>query len=310
MVSSSSDFTRTCASEPHAARREAILKAHPEVRALMGADARGAAIGAVLVVAQLLLATWASTLPLAVYLITLYVGGATLAQALFLAVHEATHDLFFRGRTRNRLFAMLLNIPLVVPFCEPFRAYHLEHHRHQGVVGLDADLPSELEARYARGVPGKLVWLALQLVAYALRPVLTRPRVPSRVEGVHALAQGVAMILLWRADAQALCFLVWSALIAGGLHPTSGHFLAEHHAPRGATQETYSYYGPLNWLAFNVGYHNEHHDFPRVPGTRLPMVRAAAPEFYAHLRTCESWPGALIDFVIAPDRSLCDRVVR
>jgi sphingolipid delta-4 desaturase len=65
--------------------------------------------------------------------------------------------------------------------------------------------------------------------------------------------------------------------------------------------ETNSYYGPLNWITFNVGYHNEHHDFPYVPGSRLPDVKKIAPEFYDNLPQHNSWTAVLYDFVMDPD---------
>ena len=48
----------------------------------------------------------------------------------------------------------------------------------------------------------------------------------------------------------------------------------QEHFALAPDQETYSYYGPLNKVSFNVGYHNEHHNLVTVPWSRLPLIRA------------------------------------
>ena len=111
-------------------------------------------------------------------------------------------------------------------------------------------------------------------------------------------------------------YFLMSSFLAGSLHPCSGHFIAEHyllnveeaiaggklalkHTPaeqnsinvidenevtrqdvkfrKDYALETFSYYGILNFFTWNVGLHNEHHDFPFVAWSKLWAVS------YTHL---------------------------
>lgn len=47
--------------------------------------------------------------------------------------------------------------------------------------------------------------------------------------------------------------------------------------------ETYDYIGWANFFILNIGYHTEHHDFPMIPWTRLPLLRKMVPEYYENL---------------------------
>jgi len=121
-------------------------------------------------------------------------------------------------------------------------------------------------------------------------------------------------------DAAILYFFGWRPIaycilcifLAGGLHPCAGHFISEHYVfPHlSTTQETYSYYGPPNWLTWNVGYHNEHHDFPYIAWSRLPKLKKIAPEFYDNLAVCESWTGVIWDYMTRPEVGPFNRVKR
>jgi sphingolipid 4-desaturase/C4-monooxygenase len=109
--------------------------------------------------------------------------------------------------------------------------------------------------------------------------------------------------------ANALLYLTLSFAFSVGLHPVGARWIQEHYTldPR---QETFSYYGPLNLVSLNVGYHNEHHDIPSIPWNRLPRLRAAAPEFYNDLACHNSWTKLLFGFIFDPRYSLYCRIVR
>jgi len=296
--------------EPHGARRRAILEAHPEVKQLYGPCARTKYICALLVVAQLGLAYAMRDAPWWLLIAVAYAVGGFLSQWLLLANHEISHNLAFSKPLYNRLFGLFINLPIGIPIVAAFREYHLMHHTQQGVDGIDTDVPSAWEARWVRGPLAKSVWLAAQGLAYGLRPLFMHPLRPNRwLVANFAVQFAFDALVYWAWGEKALAYLPISALLTMGLHPMAGHYLTEHYVIA-APQETYSYYGPLNKLAFNVGYHNEHHDFPYIAGSRLPALKQLAPEYYDTLVSHRSWTGMLWKYVTSPNLATTSRVKR
>lgn len=236
-----------------------------------------------------------------VFLVAYTIGGV-INHALLLALHEISHNLAF-GHARplhNRIFSLIVNFPIGVPCAISFKKYHLEHHRYQGDEELDVDLPTQFEARMFFNTATKFVWVVLQPFFYSLRPMFVNPKNPLPLEIVNMVLQfSVDALVVHYWGGKSLAFMIASSLLGMGLHPVAGHFISEHYMfAKG--YETYSYYGPLNYVTFNVGYHNEHHDFPSVPGSRLPMVKEIASEYYKDLPQHNSWTRVLYEFITDP----------
>jgi sphingolipid 4-desaturase/C4-monooxygenase len=287
-----------------------MLAAHPEIRALFGPCPRTKYVCTALVAAQLSLAFLLRDAPWWQIVVVGYLLGGVINHALLLAIHELSHNLAFRRPLYNRLFGLFVNLPIGLPVSATFRHYHLLHHSHQGVHGIDTDVPTALEARLLGSRLRKALWMALQALFYALRPLIVLPKAPNRWEVLNLVVQLAFDALIFQAwGLRALLYLPIGTILVSGLHPVAGHYLSEHYVFRPG-QETYSYYGALNRLTFNVGYHNEHHDFPYIPGSRLPLLRGLAPEYYDGLLSHRSWTSTIWQYIMNPRLGGFSRVKR
>lgn len=298
--------------EPHFNRTLKIMKAHPEVKDLFGNTPSSAWMALALVVIQFGLAAGISSYPWWLILIFSYGIGAFLNHGLWVLIHDCTHNLIFKTKWTNSLLQIFANLPIIFPSAISFRQYHLRHHLYQGDPVRDADLPRPFEVEWVgNSSVRKTVWYFFFFVFQLLR-------VPS-VKGIELLNRWT--VLNWVVVVSGLSaltvyfgwgsflYLAFSSIFSIGLHPVGARWIQEHYTIF-EQQETYSYYGPLNRIAFNVGYHNEHHDFMGVPWSRLPRIREIAPEYYDSLYSHSSWTKLLIRFIRDPELGLFSRITR
>ncbi|PIN19335.1 hypothetical protein CDL12_07995 [Handroanthus impetiginosus] len=159
-------------------------------------------------------------------------------------------------------------------------------------------IPSLVEANLVRNTVSKSIWVVFQLFFYALRPLFLKPKPPGIWEFINLaiqLALDAAIVHFW--GWKSFGYLILSTFVGGGMHPMAGHFISEHYVFN-PDQETYSYYGPLNLMTWSVGYHNEHHDFPRIPGSKLHKVKEIAPKYYEKLGSYQSWSQVIYMYIM------------
>lgn len=312
MSSQVRDFSYSNAPEPHRERTRALLQQHPEVRKLIGRNPYSAVIIVAVVALQMTLAFMLRDQPWWLALLMAYAVGAFANHCLYVLIHEASHNLIFKGKMANILAGMVADLPNTVPGSISFRAYHLKHHSFQGDYYLDADLANRWEARLiGSSMLGKALWLLFFPVFQVLRPPRLK-EIPfmngwTIVNWVVVFGSDVLVLIFW--GPVAILYLFASLFFAIGLHPLGARWIQEHYLTS-PPQETYSYYGPLNVVALNVGFHNEHHDIPSVPWNNLPKLKAAAPELYDSLKWHPSWTRLLWRFLTDSNMSLYSRMIR
>ena len=301
---------------PHPIRRMAIIKAHPEVKALMGQDLWTAVICVGIVLGQVALATLFGQLGLGFWWAALIGGwciGAFANHAMFVIIHDATHNLVFKNVVLNKLTVILADLPNTVPTGMGFRCYHVKHHSHLGDYDFDADLPSRWEADLVgNSWVRKAAWLFFFALFQLTRLERLKGTVPMKnrwtiYNGAAVFAFDAAIVYF--CGLNGLVYLFASFWFSVGLHPLGARWIQEHFT-LDPEQETFDYYGPLNLVALNIGYHNEHHDFPDIPWRRLPELRKIAPEFYDTLKAHKSWTSLFLAFIFDRRYTLYSRVDR
>src|ERR1700761_7504205 len=98
MMEMARGFYISAGDQPHPERTRAILKAHPEVRDLVGRNPWTALVALVVVSMQIALAAGMGALGLSYWWLSLVVAygiGAFANHCLYVVIHDATHRLIF-----------------------------------------------------------------------------------------------------------------------------------------------------------------------------------------------------------------------
>eukprot|EP00930_Biecheleria_cincta_P040073 TRINITY_DN27490_c0_g1_i2.p1 TRINITY_DN27490_c0_g1~~TRINITY_DN27490_c0_g1_i2.p1 ORF type:complete len:489 (+),score=47.87 TRINITY_DN27490_c0_g1_i2:52-1518(+) len=312
------DRNRPTAVAWHDLRRRWILEQHPEVKTLMGDDVLTPIMMVLLIASHLYVALTLKALPPHWQLPIAFVAAALFGGFCAFGFQALDHELM---HTTSTPFATALGFAgsscTAVPwFSYYFSGGHAMHHRRAGLP-KDVDreaffwawekTPAWLDSPFGSVIWASVVGLGLPILyMVSLSTSLLASWRQNITEVSYFLAESASTIALhawigYHGGMVALQYLVLSMAFGNGflLHPLIAFWILQHACHSQSVgegsmtlQPTISYNGSPFWnlLNFNQLSHVEHHDFSRIPWTRLPTLARMAPTFYSSsgMYTCNS----------------------
>ena len=299
----------------HNELRRKVLDAHPEAGNLIGPDWR-TALFAVLMLALHWTMVWGVSLTSWwVVFLAAFVFGQTIYHSASALIHESAHRLVFRNAKARFAFDVLTEM-IVTSFGTQLIYQHNHITSHHAYLGdYDRDYEHEdayrvaARARYRAAHPIRCRMMTVGIMLLHLLPftfvtdALIVPRILGSATGlpardrmrksvatrpprgeIYALALVSLIVnvgLFMMFGFLGWLYHVWSMSMLSGRWGASirGQVLSEHYG-EDAEHPTRSTYWWGNRIFFNIGYHVEHHTFSGVPWTKLPKLRAIAPDVF------------------------------
>jgi len=306
----------------HQQRRQAILEEFPQIQKLVGHDSRTQYFAYVLILVQASIAFFVSESFFFAILLGVIISPYIDFAALSL-IHELSHSLVFAAPRYNRLLGIVTNIILVAPVSEAFRQHHSMHHKHLGDIEKDVDVPGKKEIQVVgNSALLKMLWLTLSVFVLPIRSVA---KVPLKWDRYMVLNWIVCIIFTFSTiylSVPAFVYLLLGVALSQSSHPANARQVQRHIKlySKGKNESdpnlplhkrglnTFSYYGGLNFMTLNVGFHVEHHDFGNIAWTRLPTLRKIAGEKWYPDRAAYHSRGLsdIISFIKNPNITLAD----
>ena len=307
---------RPAASTWHDRRRADILRDHPEVARLMRDEPVSIVMMVLMIATHLWIGLHVHRIDGAAGWASAFVAagcyGAFCAFGFQALNHELMHSIDLPGATALSLVGS--GCTLVPWFSYYFSGGHARHHKMAGTPRdidreaffwawerVPASWPTWMDGPFGSVVWASLVGIGLPALYVASLSVCLLGNWRANIKELGYFAADTCATLLihalvaWFGGGKGTFYMVLSMGFGNGflMHPLIGFWLMQHlcHTePVGdgeddeyiSMQPTASYSGSPLWnlLNFNCLSHVEHHDFSRVPWTKLPRLKQVAPEYY------------------------------